>query len=66
LIGEHHAEIVLVDYFPLNDGEVRRVILHLKELAEHPEDHHPNKMLALPTSECRGPLWDWELDGSID
>ncbi len=62
-ISELHAESVLVDYFPLKDEDVRRVILHLKALAEHPDDHLSKKPLALTTSEKWGSLWDWELDG---
>ena len=40
-------------------------VWHLKELAEHPQDHHSKKKLALPSSESRGTLWDWELDGRL-
>jgi hypothetical protein len=62
-ITEHHDETVQVDYFPLEDEDVGRAILHLKELAEHPHDRHSQKMFALPTFDSRGALWDWELDG---
>jgi hypothetical protein len=62
-IGEHHDEIVLVDYFPLKDEAVHRMVLHLKELAEHPEDRGPKKLLAISAALSRGPLWDRELDG---
>ncbi len=62
-ISEHHAEVVLEDYSPLKDEEVRRVILHLRELAEYREDHLSMNKLGLPIPESWGPLWDCELDG---
>jgi hypothetical protein len=62
-ISEHHEENVLVDYFPLKDEAVHRMVLHLKELAECPEDHDAKKVLAIPTAVSQSPLWDWEVDG---
>ncbi len=62
-IGEQHPELVLVDYTPLEDDEVRLVIRHLKELAGYHEGHHSTRKLALPTSDGRALLWDRELDG---
>jgi hypothetical protein len=62
-IGEHHHEIALVDYFPLKDADVRRMVFYLTELAEHPEDRRSRKMLTWATAESRGALWDRQLDG---
>jgi hypothetical protein len=64
-VSEFCPEIVLVDYSPLDDSDVRRVIHHLKDLAERPKEPLPQSTLALPTIGCRSPLWDRELDGSI-
>ena len=58
-------EAVLVDYFPLEDGVVRRVILHLKELAEPPRKLNSERTPALPSVEVRGSLWDREMDGLL-
>jgi hypothetical protein len=62
-ISEDRAESSLVNYSPIDDKEVRRAILHLKTLAQHPEDRRPEKMLAFASPESRGALWDHELDG---
>jgi hypothetical protein len=62
-MGDHHSEMVLVDYVPLKEENVRSVILHLQELAEHPKDLHSKRTLAFTVAESRGPLWDCELDG---
>jgi uncharacterized protein (UPF0212 family) len=61
--SEQDAGMVLVDYSPLAVEDVRRVIRHLEQLAE-PLKHRSSKtMLALPTFEGMGPLWDRQLDG---
>jgi len=72
--GEHHPETVFVDYRPLDDDLVRRVILHLNNLAEHPKHAHPKRALTplsdedLITAHAQilDPLWDHELDGESD
>ena len=62
-ISEHSDETVLMDYFPLKNDEVRRVIRHLRDLAERPKDHRSDRKLALACSEGRDALWDRDLDG---
>jgi len=62
-IGGPGSEHILVNYSPIADEEVRRMILHLKALAEHPEGRRFEKMLALASPESRSALWDQELDG---
>jgi hypothetical protein len=61
--NEQHAGIVLVDYSPLAGEDVRRVILHLEQLAEPLKERGSKRMLALPAFEGSGPLWDRQLDG---
>jgi hypothetical protein len=63
--GETGPEIAMVDYVPLDDEMVRRVILHLQELAEPSKDFRPESTLALPAAEGWSLLWDRELDGMI-
>jgi hypothetical protein len=61
--SEEQAGVVLVDYTPLAAGDVRRMILHLEQLAEPPKE---NVFKGLPMlSELEGiePLWDRQLDG---
>jgi hypothetical protein len=65
-IGGLCSERLLVNYSPINDEEVRRVIFHLKSLAENREGRRVEKMFALASSESRSALWDQELDGEID
>jgi hypothetical protein len=60
---EEHAGMVLVDYSPLADADVRRVILHLEHLAEPLKDHGAKRVLALPAFEANAALWDRQLDG---
>ncbi len=54
---------VLVDYSPLDQHEVRRIVRHLEELAEPPKDRLSKHLLALPAAEATAPLWDRQLDG---
>jgi hypothetical protein len=61
--SEQHAGIVLIDYFPLADEDIRRVILHLEQLAEPLKDRGAKRVLALPAFEGNAPLWDRQLDG---
>ncbi len=69
--GEQHPETVFVDYRPLDDDLVRRVILYLKNLAEYRKNPGSNGALTPPSDEdlvtgfvqVRDPLWDHELDG---
>ena len=60
--SEHHAGVVLVDYAPIAPEEVRRVIFHLKVLAEPLTDAGSKSLLALPAFEGIEPLWDRQLD----
>jgi len=53
----------LVDYWPLDSEEIRRVIRHLEELAGHSREAHYKRKLAVPVSEGQTTLWDQELDG---
>ncbi len=53
----------MVNYSPIKNEDVRRMILHLAALAEHPEGRRFEKLLALASPESRGALWDQELDG---
>jgi hypothetical protein len=53
----------MVDYWPLDDKDYRRAILHLKELAQYSGDSHFEGKLAFAASDGRGSLWDRELDG---
>jgi hypothetical protein len=63
-IGEQHPEPILVDYIPLEDEEVRRVVHRLTALAACSEGHdYPTRKLALPAPSNRDLLWDCELDG---
>jgi hypothetical protein len=64
-IGGFCPEVVLVDYSPLDDAEVRWVIHYLKELAEYPEDTDSKRTLVFPSIGWQGLLWDRDLDGSI-
>ncbi len=61
--SENYAGVVLVDYSPLADEDVRRVILHLQQLAEPLKDRGSKTIIVLPTIEGIGPLWDRQLDG---
>jgi hypothetical protein len=61
--GEIEPALVLVDYFPLGDDDVRRMVRHLEELAEPPKTVRTKSLLALPAAEGSGPLWDRQLDG---
>jgi hypothetical protein len=60
---EQHAGIVPVDYFPLGIEDVRRLVLHLRQLAEPPSAVRTKTVLALPEFEGMEPLWDRQLDG---
>ncbi len=62
-IGAPAPVTFLVDYWPLDDKEVRRVVLHLKQLAEYSGDSQIEGKLAFVTSDREGFLWDKELDG---
>ena len=53
----------LVDYWPLDGKEIRRVIRHLKEMAGHSRDSYFEGKLAVPVLERRASLWDRDLDG---
>jgi hypothetical protein len=59
---DQHAGMILVDYSPLAVEDVRRVILHLEELADPFEGRLRKGTLALPAVERVGPLWDRQLD----
>jgi hypothetical protein len=65
-IGGLYSESLLVNYSPIKGEEVRRMILHLKALAQHREDPRFEKMLAIASRESRSALWDQELDGEMD
>ena len=60
---EQHAGIVPVDYSPLASEDVRRLVLHLRQLAEPPSAIRTKMVLALPEFEGMEPLWDRQLDG---
>jgi hypothetical protein len=60
--GHAHATC-LVDYWPLDGDEIRRVIRHLKEMADHSRGSLFKGEFAVPVSEGRAPLWDRDLDG---
>jgi hypothetical protein len=70
-IGDYQAETVFVDYRPLDDDLVRRVILYLNGLAEYRRNSHPQRALIsqseggsmLAGVQDLDPLWDHELDG---
>lgn len=62
-IRGHAPATSLVDYWPLDGEEIRRVIRHLEDLAGHCRDSHFEGKLAVTVSEDRAPLWDRELDG---
>ncbi len=59
----HPPWIIVTDYGPPDLEAARRVILHLKELAEDPRRHHPEGPTTPPTFEGTVPLWDRKLDG---
>jgi hypothetical protein len=61
-IRGHPPWIIPMDYGSPDGEAVRRVILHLKELAENPKGHHPEGALTIPTYEGTASLWDRELD----
>ncbi len=61
-VSEQYAGTVLVDYWPLAEEDVRRVILHLEELAEPFQGRLRKSVLALPAAEVMGPLWDRHVD----
>jgi hypothetical protein len=63
LAREHRPCPIIVDHCPQPGEVVSRVILHLKELAEHPKGHRSDGSPLPPTFEGPGPLWDRELDG---
>jgi hypothetical protein len=60
---EDRPAVVLVDYSPLDDDEVRRVVRHLVELAEPAEKHLTKRLLALPAADEPGGVWDRQMDG---
>jgi hypothetical protein len=64
-IGAPAAETGLVGYWPLDDKEIRQVIVHLKKLAQYAEDSHIEGKPALATSAGLPFLWDRELDGLV-
>jgi hypothetical protein len=51
-----------VDYWPLDGEEIRRVILHLKELAGYSQDTDFGGKLAFVVPDGQSLLWDQELD----
>jgi hypothetical protein len=61
--SEHYAGIVPVDYSPLDVEDVRRVVHHLRQLAEPLNAIRPKTVLSLPDFERMEPLWDRQLDG---
>ncbi len=61
--SEIEPALVLVDYSPLGDEDVRRVVRHLEELAEPPKVLRTKSLLTLPATGGPGPLWDRQLDG---
>jgi hypothetical protein len=62
-INGHAHATWLVDYWPLDSEEIRQVILHLQDLAEHSRDSDFGEKFAFAISEDQGHLWDQELDG---
>jgi hypothetical protein len=65
-IGGPGSESLMVNYSPIDDEEIRRVIRHLKALAGHHEDRRFEKLLAFASPagpQSHGALWDQELDG---
>jgi hypothetical protein len=52
----------LADYWPLDGEEIRRVILHLKELAGYSSDSDFGRKLAFVVPDGQSLLWDDELD----
>jgi hypothetical protein len=61
--SEEHAGVVLVDYTPLAAGEVRRMILHLEQLAEPPKEMYSKGLPVAAGLQAIEPLWDRQLDG---
>jgi hypothetical protein len=59
----HAPATFLVDYFPIDGKEIRRVFLHLKQLAEPSCDSESNENIAFEIPQDCGLLWDQELDG---
>jgi hypothetical protein len=58
----HAPGTCLVDYWPLDGEEIRRVILHLKELAAYSRDADFGGKLAFVVPDGQSLLWDQELD----
>jgi hypothetical protein len=58
----HAPGTCLVDYWPLDGEEIRRVILHLKELAGYSRDTDFGEKLASVVPDGQSLLWDQELD----